>query len=160
MGVLLKSLVFRCVLLGGLFLAISISGICYHFGSPKVAFAYFRGEQFVVLPQVVDLGECEPGAERIAIFKVTNLADHPISIIGSEQECSCITLEKLPISLSPKENRDISLKIKLPASEKNDMSRKVVLFINDNELNLVPLSIRARVLPIKGGGNNHDSSQK
>ena len=143
MGRGIHNYAFRCVVIGGGILALLVSALPWYFGSLTLATAYIRGEHFMVSPDEADLGECETGTRHVAKFTVTNLTNHPIRVVGSEEGCPCLTLDELPITLGPHESRDIS--VRAYVSGKGEYSEAVLLYIDDGELRSVLVHIRALV---------------
>lgn len=146
-----QSFVLRCVLLGSCILA-SVAAVCFlRFGSISLPIAYLQGVPFLVLPNEVELGDCEPGTRHIATFTVTNFADNPIRIVGIDSGCPCLTLDELPIEISSHESQDVSIQAKVPLLPGN-FSEPLLLFLDDGRVHSIALRIRARVLEGRSDG--------
>jgi hypothetical protein len=138
------------VLRGGVVLAIVaavlLAALGWRFGSMPVAMAWMRGERFVLSPVDVDLGECESRTEHVVKFKLTNLADRSIRVVGSEQTCSCVTLGDLPIDIEPNATAEVAVRFFVAARE--TYSQQLILYIDDGgELRSVAASVKARIKP-------------
>jgi hypothetical protein len=144
MNFILRSFVARCTLLGGLIVAILVLAGSYYFGSLSLAMAYLKGKRFYVSPLVVDLGDCVSGSKHVAKFTVSNFMDQPIRIVGSEEECECLTLDKLPITLDPYVSKDISIEAFVAGQGK--FSHSIILYVDVGELDSIALKINTRVL--------------
>jgi hypothetical protein len=142
----MRSLIFRSTLIGTGILAVLILVGVWRFGSLSLAVAYIDGQTFVISPVEVDLGNCESGTRHIAVFTITNLTTRTIRVVGSEQQCSCLKLDELPIIVEPRKSQNISVQA-LVGGKEDEFSQPVILFLDkDKELESVGLHIRARVI--------------
>jgi hypothetical protein len=141
--VLTTSLAVRCVLAGALLSTLVLGAIALYLGSAWLVVPFLRGDRYVVCPLSVDLGECEPGATPVARFTATSLSRRPCRIVGSVEQCSCLTTDKLPISLDPFKGRVISIKVFMPKVPA-DFSQSALLYFDDGELGTVNVRITGR----------------
>ena len=150
-----RSFALRCLLTGLLLFIFCLLGAIWQFGSLRVAVAYVSGDKFVVLPKVAELGECDAGTRPIAKFSAINLTSKVVSIVGSEEGCSCLNIEHLPIDLGPHESRVISVRAFLGEKDKV-FAQPVILYFNcgDGTLGSQSLQITAQVkLPLSKSGD-------
>jgi hypothetical protein len=88
------------VILLGFFLALWVT-------SPSLAAAltFLRGEALEVEPSVVDLGRGPQGETRDFSVIIRNPTDRPITVLGGEFSCRCMTTEDLPLCVPAGESR-------------------------------------------------------
>jgi hypothetical protein len=134
----------RYVLIGGSLLAAVVLFYAWRLSSLSLALAYVEGERLVVSPLDVDLGECDSKSNHVATFTLTNLAAGPIRIVGSRESCNCLRLGELPITIEPRQSRDIS--IRAFVAGKAEYSQAIILYVDDGGLRSVALRIHAKVL--------------
>lgn len=96
-----------------LLFAVLIAFSFWQFGSLPNAFAYVRGEDYVLSSRVVDVGEGEYGEIREGAILIRNLTFKPIRIVGLDASCRCAASEPLPITIAPRETRQFSVKVSL-----------------------------------------------
>jgi hypothetical protein len=104
---------------------------------------YLAKEPFSISPTEINLGDCDSPSEHVASCTVTNLSDRPIRIVGSVTDCKCLTLDELPVAVSPGHEQSIS--IRAYVSGRENYSQKVILYIDDNGLLSSVVQIHARV---------------
>lgn len=104
---------------------------------------YLAKKPFSISPTEINLGDCDSPSEHVASFTVTNLSDRPIRVVGSEPDCKCLTLDELPVAVSPGHAESISIRAHVSGPE--NYSQKVILYIEDNGLLTSVVQIRARV---------------
>lgn len=75
------------------------------FGSFSEALTYFRGEALTLSPSPVDLGEVRAADSRRVYVQATNRTDRAIQLIGAKFTCSCLSTDKLPLTIAPHETR-------------------------------------------------------
>ncbi len=100
-------------------------------------------EPFAISPAEIDLGDCDSPSEHVASFTVTNLSDRLIRIVGSDPDCNCLTLDELPIPVSPGHEQSIS--IRAYVSGRENYLQKIILYIEANGLRTSVVQIHARV---------------
>jgi hypothetical protein len=80
------------------------------YGSFRAALAAAGGKSLIVDEPSKSLGEMEAGRGYEATFKLTNLARHPVEVLGSRSSCSCtVTSNQFPMILKPLETRAINI---------------------------------------------------
>lgn len=77
------------------------------FGTLGDAFGYLSGIGLVARPRVLSLGPMIAGERKTATVHLINLSDSPCAIVGARASCSCIATEELPVTLGPREHRDL-----------------------------------------------------
>lgn len=94
-----------------LLFAIAIGGVSVPFGSLANAIAYARGNYCMWQQGEVDIGVISPGKSAMAVAVIVNLTREPLTIIGGQADCGCISSETFPIVLKPQEERKLSFNI-------------------------------------------------
>lgn len=97
-----------CFLTAAAIAAVSI----LRFGSLRAAAAYMRGEVLCGEPVERSLGNINAGTTARALFRVTNVEDVPVTIVGARTTCGCIKATSLPLTLEPRDSVDIAFAVK------------------------------------------------
>ena len=114
--------------------------------SAQFFFARMNGAETFVWPQVVDLGALEHGLRTGAEVHIKNLTSHPIRIPGEISTCSCAASDQLPLTLEPREVKDIAIRVQLP-KYKSDFDQTVSFLISETNGTIPrPVRILATVL--------------
>ena len=93
----------------------AVSGFAWwHTGSVEFIRPWLSGKQLVFAPAEIQCGELPPGEIVVHSVRFKNLGYRPIVLTGAHQQCTCITLDEFPITISPGKDHQISLKIKMP----------------------------------------------
>jgi hypothetical protein len=118
----------------------------FAFGSADNALERLRGERLSVRPTLVDFGEAAPGQTLERTVTLVNHTDHAIRVNGGTSDCSCVTTADLPVTLEPGEERSIALYLSPPPT-KGILTRKVVLFIDDQGERTLAFRVTSRITP-------------
>jgi hypothetical protein len=85
----------------------------YRFGSIEAARAYAGGSRILVDHPVQSIA-LEPNSSEIRLeYKLTNLENEPIALIGSNNSCSCTIVDDLPKEIRAGESVIIAARIKI-----------------------------------------------
>ena len=85
-------------------------------GSVKLVRPWLRGERLLFEPTRVVLGDV-PKSEIIERqLRVVNLSSHPLTLLGSQPSCGCISLDDFPIVVPPGQEHHLKLKLGTSAS--------------------------------------------
>lgn len=115
------------------------------YGSPRAALARLRGEEIAVVPAHVDVGTGSPGARLEASVEVRNWTDRPVKLIGGTSDCSCLTHHDLPVVIPPGESHRVTIAVRVPASDRGQMTRRVELFTDHDRQPVVHFTVGCRV---------------
>ncbi len=121
---------------------IGLASVAY--GSPEAALAHLRGERLSVRPGIVDVGSGHEGQLLEAAVEIVNRTDRPVRIYGGTSDCSCIATADLPLTLAPGEARQVSVKVRLPASQ-GIFNRKAFLWTDCDDARTVLFGLTGRI---------------
>jgi hypothetical protein len=138
-------------LAGGVIGTLAVLGLLaaiahFAFGSADNALERLRGERLSVRPRLVDFGEGVPGQRLERNVTLVNHTDHPIHVTGGTSDCSCVTTADLPVTLDPGKEQNIAIYLSPPAT-KGILTRKVVLFIDDQGERKLAFRVTSRITP-------------
>ncbi|QDU39581.1 hypothetical protein Mal4_39260 [Maioricimonas rarisocia] len=136
-----------CVPLAGILgtLVLVVGGGTLLYGSPALLLARLRGEQLVLRPAVLKLGECGPGAERHILLQLTNLGEQPAGILGGTTTCSCVATQGLPITVPAGETRSVPVTVHV-GGEAPEFRQTITLFTDGDQLGTLQAEVRAMVV--------------
>lgn len=66
-------------------------------GALRRVWPYLAGQQLLIEPPQVDLGDIEKGMAFKRELKVVNLGSRPMTLLGAQSTCGCISLDDFPI---------------------------------------------------------------
>lgn len=90
---------------------------------------WLRGERLLFEPTRVVLGDV-PKSEIIERqLRVVNLSSHPLTLLGSQPSCGCISLDDFPIVVPP--GQEHHLKLMLGTSAKTGPFEYFIKFFSD-----------------------------
>lgn len=73
------------------------------------AFLRLQGEECVISPSKIDLGDCVPDAMMETKTRVRNLLDKPVVIESATSTCGCVSPQKLPLTIEPRQSVDLRI---------------------------------------------------
>ena len=98
----------------------------FHFGSIRRALDYASGERLLVDSKTKSFGTVEVGARPTIRFRLTNMSDRTINLIGSVSTCSCVVAANLPASVASGRDFEFEVSVKTSAQSK-DVAQMVTL---------------------------------
>jgi len=116
------------------------------FGSSEAAIARLRGESLGVTPGVLDFGSGKPGEKLTAKVTVRNWTDSPVRIIGGSSDCTCIATNDLPITIPPRDEQAVSVRLTIPNSTSGSVSKQVALMTDHPRRATLPFGITCSVV--------------
>jgi hypothetical protein len=135
------------VLAVGLLLALW-SAVVYQFGTIGNGFRYLQGYNYVVYPTKIDVGEGPRGHKRATTATVRNLSFSPIRVIGAITTCNCLIVTGLPLTIAPRQTKDVQLAIYLESS-KREVEQVANVLIDDGQMQRTPVVVTGRCTPSK-----------
>ena len=102
----------------------------HRFGSLPRAFAYVRGERFIIEPVVRSLGEVRGDAELSLTYTVTNLTDRRVKVLGAKPSCLCTIVSDLPPDLPSCRQQSIRVAVHTPEAS-GRFSGNVTIYTDD-----------------------------
>ena len=121
------------------------AGATWVLGSPDAAIALLRGETVSVDPGYVDLGGGWPGDRLDAVAAVKNWTERPVRLYGGTSDCSCTTLDDLPITIPPRSSADVGVRLRIPRGSHGELTRTVFLLTDCAEQPMVTFRVGFRV---------------
>ena len=119
-------------------------------GAPEAAWALLRGEELVVIPAMVDLGDCLAGDVNELQFRVMNMSSSQVTLTGIYTSCSCILASSLPVVLDAGGATTLRMAIH-SSGDQGRFTRQAVLY-TDSELSpQLPILVTGTML-------QHDAS--
>jgi len=138
------NLVFSIVGAVALFLLFFGAGVLW-FGGVGQFMTFVNGKSVYFPMHQIDLGNCEPGIESVAVFKITNLASREISVVGERSSCNCAFSEKIPIVIPSGKTVDIRINVRLPKYESSYDQTIIFMVAEPNKLGMHPVRIMATI---------------
>ena len=96
------------------------------FGSVRDAWLYASGVRVVVRPAVALVEDGSARDEGKAAFVIRNLTDSTINVLGMTTSCTCVSADKLPVSLGPGETRQLQVIVHLGTNSRTTVEQTVV----------------------------------
>jgi hypothetical protein len=129
---------------------LSIAAIAlYSFGSFGSALAYLSGDRLIVDAYTRSVGVVSEGERHAVFFKLTNMSNQAIEILGATSSCTCLVVDQLPVVLPP--HGVFQLRIGIRTKPRSSRIDERVRLITDREgQRHLDLRINGRVVP-RGG---------
>jgi hypothetical protein len=116
---------------------------CYRFGSVSGGVAYLRGARLLV-DEPVKVLESGPVETKTSLsYKLTNLTEHPIGLLGVTATCTCTEVEALPKAIRARETITVRALIKAGGS-KPPANGMIRLFTDESSSPEVVLAFSVR----------------
>ena len=115
------------------------------FGGVAPFMAFVNGQSVYFPLRQIDLGAHEPGAEAVAVFKMTNLASKEISVVGERSSCNCALSEQIPITASSSKTIELKINVRLPKYESSYDQTVIFMVAEPNRLGMHPVRITATI---------------
>jgi hypothetical protein len=98
------------------------------FGSLRNTWLYACGMRLVTEPSGVMLGIVKGGETREATISVRNLTRSSVTILGVESSCTCLSSDKLPITIPPLSAAPLHLSMHFSESEGTHRVTQIVTY--------------------------------
>lgn len=109
---------------------VGLSGFAWwQTGSVELVWPWLRGDRLVFEPTRIDFGEVPKTQFLEKQIRVVNLSSKPLTLLGSQQSCGCISLDEFPIAVPAGKSHHLTLKIGTP--EKSGSFEHTVKFFSD-----------------------------
>ena len=93
----------------------------WRYGSPLGFLQALDGKVLIAERMVLYCGEARPGDEPVATFRLRNVTNQPVRVVGMRLSCGCGTTRECPFAVAPGETQLIPLTIHItdrtPAGE-------------------------------------------
>lgn len=87
------------------------------FGSPIAPLAIARGERILLTPAVYRLGECGRREKKEIDAEVINLSDAHVRVVGGTADCTCVSINALPIAVPCRGSAIVPVMVRLGADD-------------------------------------------
>lgn len=86
----------------------------FQFGSIGNALSYSAGQRLIPDSTTRSFGNLWRGGEsRTVIFRLTNFARRPITLVGARSQCTCAAVStSLPLTIPPSEARPLAVRVR------------------------------------------------
>lgn len=110
--------------------AMVLSGFAWwRTGSTKLIWPWLCGEQVMFEPTRIDFGQVSQNDVLERQIRVVNLSSKPLTLLGSQPSCGCISLEEFPIVVPVGKPHVLTLKIATP--DKSGSFEHFIKFFSD-----------------------------
>jgi len=116
-------------------------------GAMATSWAYLQGERLLFTPANIIIENAKPGEVVERTIVVKNLSDKTITLLGSQESCGCITLQKFPIEISAGKKHEILIKINID-NDATSLENNIKIYTDHDGLATVTINISGNV---KGG---------
>ena len=99
-------------------------------GSAELAWPWLRGDRLVFEPMRIDFGQVPKAQVLERQLRVANLSSRPLTLLGSQPSCQCISLDEFPIVLPAGQPHVLTLKIGTP--DKSGAFEHFIKFFSDD----------------------------
>jgi hypothetical protein len=115
-------------------------------GSFESALSYLTGARLIAASPTLHAGDIVDGQTAAVTFKLTNYGSKSIHIAGAKATCKCLAWDDLPMTIEPKESRQITIRVRGRAPAPR-VQRESAYLISDDGGPIVSLTATACVLP-------------
>jgi Protein of unknown function (DUF1573) len=96
-------------------------------GSLGLVWPYLSGQRLLIEPTELDLGDVVKGKVFERELQVVNLGSEPLTLLGAQSSCGCISLDDFPIVVPAGVDR--ALKLRIGTTDKSGpFAHKIKLF--------------------------------
>jgi len=118
------------------------------FGSVRDAWLYAMGARVFIEPRRFEVTDVRAGETRRMVFRLRNFTDRPLTVLGAETTCSCLSLEdKPPLVVPPKGTGQLRLTFALRDDAKGQFEGSMVYYTDDPSSPRLRAGLRIRVKP-------------
>ena len=100
-------------------------------GSVELVWPWLRGDRLVFGPTRIDFGQVPKTQLLERQIQVVNLSSKPLTLLGSQPSCGCISLDEFPIVVPAGKTHALTLKIGTP--EKSGLFEHFIKFFSDDQ---------------------------
>jgi hypothetical protein len=115
------------------------------YGSMAGALARLQGHVLHVEPRVQDLGVLQHKHSGSASFKLSNLTDSPIVVVGATTTCGCFMTERLPLTVAPGETQSLEFNVTAVRPRVGNAYEQIATLHLDTEGPPIRLGVKAIV---------------
>ena len=112
--------------------------------SLELVVLWLNGERLLIEPTTIDLGSVPANQIIDKQIRVINLSSQDMTLFGSHESCSCLSLDEFPITLEPGTERQLSIRMST-AKDLGLFDHSVTFFTNDPKRSSTMVSISGTV---------------
>jgi hypothetical protein len=90
---------------------------------------YLAGQRLLIEPAHLDLGDVERSSVLERELRVLNVGSKPLTLLGSQRSCGCISLDEFPIVIPARADR--TLRLEIGASNKSGPFAHTIKFFSN-----------------------------
>lgn len=125
---------------------LSVAAIAlYFFGSFRSALAYLSGDRLIADAYTRSVGIVSDGGQHAVFFKLTNISNQAVKILGAESSCTCVVADQLPVALPPHGVFQLRIGIR-PKPRPGRIAERVSLITDREGQQRLDLKISGRVV--------------
>jgi hypothetical protein len=103
-----------------------LAGLAVTINPPRALIKY-RGDDVAIEPETISIGRGPSGETTDVDFRLVNLGDKPVSILGVSARCPCVRLDNLPLTVQPGQVRTVTARAAWTGGE-GSFHRRFVLY--------------------------------
>ncbi|MDR1385237.1 MAG: DUF1573 domain-containing protein [Planctomycetaceae bacterium] len=138
--------IFRPLLIAIVVLVIGGIGCYYVYGSLSAGWARLNGYILYVENDTLDFGTISADQTRTGVFRLRNLSQQPVIILGAEADCSCVQSADLPLTVSPGTVIDFPVTFYSSQKDEGSLVRRQLLLNLNVDQPITMLVVRAKVV--------------
>jgi len=112
--------------------------------SMELVIPWLNGERLLFEPTNIEAGVVPADQNFEKQIRVVNLSSRAMTLFGSYESCSCLSLDEFPITLEPGTERQLSVKMRA-AKDAGPFKHTVKFFTNDPHRSSTQVSISGEV---------------
>lgn len=129
-------------------LLVSALSIYFSFGSFGDAWLYAKGNRVVIEPKELDFGSGVNGESHTLSFRIRNLSNRPVSVVGASTTCSCVSCDGLPIKVPPTSSQDIPVALHFEGKTAVEVVQAITIHTDHPNAPTLKGVVRCRVLSV------------
>lgn len=114
-------------------------------GSVDLILPWLMGQQMVFTPIQLDLGTISANQVLEREIKVTNVSANPLSLLGSQKSCGCLTLDEFPIEIPAMTSHKLLLKITV-GTKSGKFAYTIKFFLDGQAYSFVVVTVKGSVI--------------
>jgi hypothetical protein len=120
-------------------------GYCFY-GSFYNGLVRLSGSYVIVENDAIDLGTILVGNVKTGKFKLKNIINKSITIIGAEIDCSCISVHCLPLTVPANSTVEFSFDLYVDKRAEEKIVRQQIMLYLDIDQPQIILNVKAQVI--------------
>ncbi len=105
---------------------------------------WIQGQRLFVSADILDFGTVKSSDAFEGQIRLSNRSSKPITILGSQASCGCVTLDELPVTIPRNSDHELRVRIDTPAST-GSFEHSLKLLSDDQGNTVIPVIVRGVV---------------